>query len=289
MPEVRIAGHPIGDGHPCYIVAEIGINHNGDLAIAKKIIDVAVAAGCDAVKFQKRNPEFSVPPEQRDMLRETPWGIITYLEYRHKVEFGLDEYQEIARYCKEEGITWFASGWDQDSVDFLEQLNVPCHKIPAAALTDDSLLRHVRAKGRPIIMSTGMSTLEQVDHAVEVVGKKDLILLHCCSAYPAYYEELNLRLIPVLRDRYGVLAGYSGHETGLPTSLAAAAMGACMVERHVTLDRAMWGSDHAASLEPNGITRLVRDIRLVEQSLGDGVKRVLPREEPIIKRLRRVR
>lgn len=208
MPEVRIAGHPIGDGHPCYIVAEIGINHNGDLAIAKKIIDVAVAAGCDAVKFQKRNPEFSVPPEQRDMLRETPWGIITYLEYRHKVEFGLDEYQEIARYCKEEGITWFASGWDQDSVDFLEQLNVPCHKIPAAALTDDSLLRHVRAKGRPIIMSTGMSTLEQVDHAVEVVGKKDLILLHCCSAYPAYYEELNLRLIPVLRDRYGVLAGY---------------------------------------------------------------------------------
>jgi N-acetylneuraminate synthase len=289
MQEVRIAGRTVGDGHPCYLVAEIGINHNGDLAIAKQLIDTAAAAGCDAVKFQKRDPELSVPPEQRSMMRETPWGTITYLEYRYKVELGPEAYQEIARYCKEESIAWFASGWDEDSVDFLERLNVPCYKIPAAALTDDPLLRHVRSKSRPIIMSTGMSTLEQLDHAVEVVGKEDLILLHCCSAYPAHYEELNLRVIPMLRDRYGVLVGYSGHETGLPASVAAVAMGACMVERHVTLDRAMWGSDHAASLEPNGITRLVRDIRLVERSMGDGTKRVMPREEPLIKRLRRAR
>ncbi len=164
---------------------------------------------------------------------------------------------------------------DQQSVDFIEQFNVPCHKIASATITDENLLRHIRAKGRPIILSTGMSTLEQIDYAIDVLGKEDLVMLHACSTYPAYYEELNLRVIPMLRQRYGIPIGYSGHETGLPSSVAAVAMGACMVERHITLDRSLWGSDHAASLEPNGITRLMRDIRMVETAMGDGIKRVI--------------
>jgi N-acetylneuraminate synthase len=183
---------------------------------------------------------------------------------------------------------WFASCWDERSVDFIEQFDVPCYKIASASLTDDGLLRYTRATGKPIILSTGMSTLEEIDHAVEILGRENLLMLHACSTYPAYYEELNLRAIPVLHERYGVPVGYSGHETGIPSSVAATVLGACAVERHITMDRAMWGSDQAASLEPNGIGRLVRDIRLVEQSLGDGQKRVYEREYPIIKKLRRV-
>ncbi len=209
-------------------------------------------------------------------------------DLKRGLEFEHEEYQEIDRYCREVKIDWFASCWDEASVDLIAQFNVPCFKIASASLTDDNLLRHTRATGKPIILSTGMSTIEEVDHAVEVLGKQDLILLHACSTYPAYYEELNLRVIDLLRERYGVPVGYSGHETGLPSSVAAAVLGACVIERHITLDRSMWGSDHAASLEPNGITRLVRDIRLIEKSMGDGVKRVLEREQPIIKKLRRV-
>ena len=288
MPHVQLGNTAVGDDSPCYVIAEIGINHNGDINIAKKLIAVAVSAGCSAVKFQKRNPEVCVPAAQRSLMRETPWGLISYLDYRYRVEFGHAEYGEIDRFCRDLGIAWFASPWDEDSVDFLEAYNLPCLKIPAAKLTDDALLRHVRSKGKPLLVSTGMSTLEQVDHAVEVLGRQDLVLLHCCSAYPSHYNELNLRVIPALRARYNVPIGYSGHETGIPSSVAAVVMGACVVERHVTLDRAMWGSDHAASLEPNGITRLVRDIRLVEQAMGDSVKRVQPSEEPLIRRLRNV-
>jgi N-acetylneuraminate synthase len=286
MAEVRIGDSLAGDGHPCFIVAEIGINHNGDVNIAKELIGVAKRAGVDAIKFQKRNPEFCVPPGQRDIMRETPWGYISYFEYRKKVEFGIEQYREIDAFCSGEGIPWFASVWDESSVDFLEPFNLPCYKIASACLTDDSLLKRVRAAGRPIVLSTGMSTLEDVDHAVEVLGREDLILLHTCSVYPSHYDELNLRVIPMFKARYDLPVGYSGHETGLPSTVAAVAMGACMVERHITLDRAMWGSDHAASLEPNGITRLVRDIRLVEMAMGEGVKRILPREIPVIKRLR---
>jgi N-acetylneuraminate synthase len=285
---VTIANTRIGDGQPSYVVAEIGINHNGDVNIAKKLVTIATAAGCNAVKFQKRTPELCVPAAQRDLMRETPWGNMTYMEYRKRIEFGEKEYNEIDRFCKEVGITWFASAWDKDSVDFMEKYNTPCYKIPASKLTDDELLKYIRKQGRPVILSTGMSTLEQLDHAVDLLGKENLILLHCCSAYPAPYEDLNLRLIPFLRERYDVPSGYSGHETGLPTSLAAMVLGACAIERHITIDRAMWGSDHAASLEPNGLNRLMRDIRLVERSMGDGVKRVLPSEEPLIKRLRNV-
>ena len=285
--EVAIGNKVVGDGHPCFIIAEIGINHNGDIDLARRLISVAVAAGCDAVKFQKRTIDVVYSAEELARPRESPFGTTTG-DLKRGLEFGFDEYQMIDRYCREVKMAWFASCWDEASADFMDQFDPPCYKIASASLTDDKLLRYTRAKGKPIILSTGMCTLEEIDHAVDVLGREDLILLHACSAYPAYYPELNLRVIPAMRERYGLLVGYSGHETGLPASVAAVALGACCVERHVTLDRALWGSDHAASLEPNGITRLASYIRLVEQSLGDGVKRVVEREQLIIKKLRRV-
>ena len=285
--EVRLGSKMVGPGRPCYLIAEIGINHNGDIDIAKKLISVAVGAGCDAVKFQKRTVDVVYSPEELAKPRESPFGN-TNGDLKRGLEFELEEYQEIDRYCREVKIDWFASCWDEASVDVIARFNVPCFKIASASLTDDNLLRHTREIGKPIILSTGMSTIKEVDHAIDVLGKQDLIILHACSTYPAYYEELNLRVIDLLRNRYGVPVGYSGHETGLPSSVAATVLGACVLERHITLDRSMWGSDHAASLEPNGITRLVRDVRLIEKSMGDGVKRVLEREQPIIKKLRRV-
>jgi N-acetylneuraminate synthase len=284
---VKIAGKSIGEGSPCFVIAEIGINHNGDLAIAKLLIDVAVAAGCSAVKFQKRTVDVVYSTAELARIRESPFGT-TNGELKRALEFGRDQYAEIDRYCRERSMIWFASPWDEASVDFLEGFSVPCHKIASASLTDDNLLRHVRATKKPVILSTGMSTLAQIDHAVEILGKKDLVVLHATSTYPANYDELNLKVIPALAQRYGVPVGYSGHETGIPSSVAAVALGASVVERHLTLDRAMWGSDQAASLEPNGMTRLVRDIRLIETSFGDGLKRVFEREQPIMEKLRRV-
>jgi len=284
---VQIGQKLVGDGQPCYVVAEIGINHNGDVDLAKRLISVAVAAGCDAVKFQKRTVEVVYSAEELERLRESPFGT-TNGDLKYGLEFDYYDYQEVDAFCRASKIPWFASCWDEKSVDFIERFQVPCYKIASASLTDDHLLRHTRATGKPIILSTGMSTIEEIDHAVEVVGKENLVLLHACSTYPAYYEELNLRAIPVMRQRYGIPVGYSGHETGLPSTVASVALGAAVVERHITLDRAMWGSDHAASLEPNGITRIMRDIRMVERSMGDGVKRVYEREQPIIKKLRRV-
>jgi N-acetylneuraminate synthase len=270
-----------------FVIAEIGINHNGSLEIAKQLIDAAKNCGADAVKFQKRTVEVVYSPEELAKPRESPFGA-TNGDLKRGLELDYYDYQEIDAYCRASKIAWFASCWDEQSVDFINRFSPPCYKIASASLTDDNLLRHTRATGKPIILSTGMSTLEQIDHAVEVLGADDLILLHACSTYPAYYEELNLRAIPLMQDRYGVPVGYSGHETGIASTVAAAVLGACCVERHITLDRSMWGSDHAASLEPNGISRVVRDIRLVEQSMGDGVKRVYEREHPIIKKLRRV-
>lgn len=284
---VKIGKKLVGDGQPCYVIAEIGINHNGNLDIAKRLISVAVAAGCDAVKFQKRTIEVVYSDEELARPRESPFGT-TNRDLKEALEFDFDDFEEIDKYCKAVNIPWFVSCWDEASVDMMAEFDVPCFKIASASLTDDHLLRHTRAQRKPIILSTGMSTYQEIDHAIEVLGKDDLVVMHSCSTYPAYYEELNLRAIPTMRDRYGVPIGYSGHETGISSSVAAAVLGACSVERHVTLDRSMWGSDQAASLEPNGITRLIRDIRLVEQSMGDGVKRVYERELPIIKKLRRV-
>lgn len=284
---VKLGGREVGDGQPCFVIAEIGINHNGNIDLAKRLISVAVAAGCDAVKFQKRTVEVVYTAEELAKPRESPFGT-TNGDLKRALEFGIEDYEEIDKYCKAVKISWLVSCWDEQSIDLMKDFNLPCFKIASASLTDDHLLRHTRATGKPLILSTGMSTLAEVDHALDVLGKQDLILMHTCSTYPASYDELNLRTIPVLRERYGVPVGYSGHETGIPTSVAAVVLGSCCVERHITMDRAMWGSDQAASLEPNGISRLVRDIRLIEQSMGDGVKRVYERELPIIKKLRRV-
>lgn len=287
MTTIRIGNKLIGDDQPCFIVAEIGINHNGDVDLAKRLISVALAAGCDAVKFQKRTVDVVYSAEELAKPRENPFGP-TNGDLKYGLEFEREEYEEIDAFCKSVKMLWFASPWDEGSVDFLETFDIPVYKIASASLTDDNLLRHIRATGKPVILSTGMSTYSEIDHAVEVLGKEDLVLMHATSTYPASYPELNLRAIPTMAVRYGVPIGYSGHETGIPTSVCAAVLGACSVERHITMDRAMWGSDHAASLEPNGISRLVRDIRLWEQAKGDGVKRVYEREFPIIKKLRRV-
>jgi N-acetylneuraminate synthase len=286
MSQVKIGNILVGDGQPCFVIAEIGINHNGDINIAKKLIDVAEASGCNAVKFQKRTIDVVYTKEELAKPRENPFGE-TNGDLKYGLEFENEEYTEINKYCREEQITWFASCWDETSVDFIDKFNPPCYKIASASITDDNLLKYTKSKGKPIILATGMSTIEQVDHAVEVLGTDNLIILHSCSTYPAHYNELNLKVIPVMKERYKVPIGYSGHETGLASSVAAVALGASVIERHVTLDRSMWGSDQAASLEPSGITRLVRDIRLIEESMGDGVKKVFERELPIIKKLRR--
>jgi len=283
---IMIGNREVGDNQPCFIIAEIGINHNGNLEIARRLIDAAVHAGCDAVKFQKRTVEVVYTPEELAKPRESPFGT-TNGDLKRGLEFGLAQYQEIDRYCRQKGILWFASCWDETSVDFIEQFRPPCYKIASASLTDDSLLRHHRKYGRPIILSTGMSTLEQVDHAVEVLGKENLLLMHTNSTYPSKNDELNLRVLQTLARRYGVPVGYSGHEVGLAPSIGAVALGACAIERHITLDRAMWGSDQAASVEPQGFERLVKDIRAVEKALGDGIKRVFDSELPIMKKLRR--
>lgn len=287
MGAVQIGSRSVGDDQPCFIIAEIGINHNGDVDLAKRLISVAVAAGCDAVKFQKRTVEVVYSAEELAKPRENPFGS-TNGDLKHGLEFGQEEYEEINAFCKSVRMPWFISPWDEASVDFIEPFNPPVYKVASASLTDDNLLKHIRKTGKPVIASTGMSTYAEIDHAVSVLGKKDLVLMHTTSTYPANYEELNLRAIPTMATRYGVPIGYSGHETGIPTSVCAVALGACSVERHITMDRAMWGSDQAASLEPNGISRLVRDVRLWEQAKGDGVKRVFEREIPIIKKLRRV-
>ena len=283
---VEIGGVKVGLGQPAYIIGEIGINHNGDLDVCKKLIDVAAAAGCNAVKFQKRTPELCVPEAQKSITRETPWGVMTYLEYRHRIELNQDQYAEIDRYAKTKGLHWFASCWDNPSVDAIDRFSPVAYKIASASLTDDSLLRYVASKGKPVILSTGMSTQDEIDHAVGLFDKSRLILTHATSTYPCSPDELNLRVMASLRNRYNVPVGYSGHETGLQTTVAAVALGACVIERHITLDRAMWGTDQAASVEPSGLHRLVRDIRVVERAFGDGVKRVYASELPIRAKLR---
>jgi len=285
--ELKIGDRMVGDGHPAYIIAEIGINHNGNLETAKEMILSARETGADAIKFQKRTPELCVPKDQWDIMRETPWGYISYLDYRKRIEFGQAEYQAINDFCQDLGIDWFASVWDENSVDFMEQFNPVCYKVPSAALTDISLLKKIRSTGRPIILSSGMSTHEQIDASVSAIGTQDLVLMHSTSAYPCDPMELNLRMIETLRAKYDCPIGYSGHEVGLITTVVAVAMGAAAVERHFTLDRAMWGGDQAASVEPGGFRKLVKYIRVTEMSLGDGVKRVYDSEQSSLKKLRR--
>ncbi len=285
---IQIKDRIVGDGQRTYILAEIGINHNGSLEIAKKLINSAVSSGCDAVKFQKRTPHLCVPVHQRDVMKETPWGTMTYLEYRDRVEFGEAEYREIDGYCKEKGIMWFASCWDEPSVDFLEQFSPVCHKVSSAVLTNDNLLRHLNATKRPIILSTGMSTMAEIRHAVSLLNQDRLLIAHCTSSYACRPEELNLNMIKTLRQEFNCPIGYSGHELGLVTTCAAVAMGASFVERHITLDRGMWGNDQKASLEPGDFKRLVNDIREIEKALGDGTKQVYDSERAVLLKLRKI-
>ncbi len=292
MPrEITIGSRQVGDGHPTYIVGEIGINHNGDVDTAKKLIEMAKWAGADAVKFQKRTPEICTPPDQQNKMRETPWGYITYLEYRYKVEFDSEQYKEIDEHCKKVGIDWFVSVWDEQSVDFMEEhFNPIAYKLPSAALTDHTLIRKVRSTGHPLIMSTGMSTMEEIYTAMGAAGTDNLLICHTTSTYPCPEKELNLRMIETLRNSFpGVPIGYSGHEVGLLPSVIAVAFGASFVERHITLDRAMWGSDQAASVEPGGLFRLVKNIRLVPDALGDGVKKIYESEMSAREKLRLVK
>ncbi len=287
-PQIEIGGKAIGPGRSVYVIAEIGINHNGDVELAKQLIDVAKMSGCDAVKFQKRTPEKCVPPGQQRVPRETPWGVLEYLDYRRRLEFSRAQYCEIDAYCRERKISWFASPWDEESVEFLEAFAPPCFKVPSAALTDAALLSRIGRTARPVILSTGMSTIDEIREAVRTLGDVPLALMHCTSAYPAKPEELNLRVMRALADEFGCPVGYSGHEVGLQATYAAVALGAALVERHITLDRAMWGTDQAASVEPGGLLRLVRDIRIIERAMGDGVKRVYDSERAAMTKLRRV-
>jgi N-acetylneuraminate synthase len=287
--ETHIGNRLVGDGHPVYVIAEIGINHNGDLGIAKQLIDAAVRAGADAVKFQKRTPEVATPPDQQRQMRDTPWGYITYLEYRYKVEFNKAQYAEIDKFCRQRGIPWMVSVWDEPSVDFMEEFDTQAYKIPSASLTNLRLIRRARATGKLLILSSGMSTMEEIRNGVEAAGVRNLTLMHCTSTYPCKPEELNLKMIETLRREFpDVPIGYSGHEVGLVPSTTAVALGACMVERHLTLDRAMWGSDQAASVEPGGFARLVKYIRVTEAARGDGVKKVYESERVSLKKLRGV-
>lgn len=272
-----------------YIIAEIGINHNGDLDIAKKLIDISAAAGCDAVKFQKRNPDVCVPEHQKSVMRDTPWGKMTYLKYKYKVEFGKEEYDEIDRYCKNKGISWSASPWDLDSLEFLNQYDVPFIKLPSAMITDEELLKATCRTGKRVIISTGMSSEKEVNNACSILklNSKDYAVLHCNSTYPAPIEELNLSCIQTLKKKYNCEVGYSGHEFRLGTSVAAVYLGASIIERHVTLDRTMWGSDHMASVEPQGLFKLVSGIRELEKSYGDGIISVTESEKPVRDKLRK--
>lgn len=286
--EIQIDKRMVGAGNPVYIIGEIGINHNGDINIAKKLIREAYLAGLDAVKFQKRTPEICVPKEQQSQMRDTPWGYISYLDYRYKVEFNEQDYRDIDNLCKELGMTWFVSVWDEPSVDFMEQFSPACYKVPSASMTDLPLLKKLRVTGKPIILSTGMSTMDQIRTAIHEIGSEDLVITHTTSAYPCPPDELNLRMIETLQHEFDCPIGYSGHEVGLVPSAVAVALGACLVERHITLDRAMWGSDQAASVEPQGMEKLVKYIRVTEQAMGDGVKKVYDSEKSSLQKLRRV-
>ena len=286
--KVQIGDRFIGEGEPVYIIAEIGINHNGSLNMAKKLIDGAVFAGCDAVKFQKRTPELCTPIDQWNIERDTPWGRMTYIDYRRRIEFGLNEYTEIDNYCKQKEIHWFASAWDECAVEFMEQFNPVVYKMASATITDSDLLIKIKSTRKPVILSTGMSSMEQIEKAISLLDINNLLLAQSTSSYPCKLNELNLMVIRSFADKYrNIPIGYSGHETGLAPTYAAVAIGASFIERHMTLDRALWGTDQAASVEITGMFRLVKDIRDIEKALGDGNKIVYDSEKSAQKKLRK--
>tara|TARA_Y100000768_G_scaffold53399_1_gene35145 strand:+ start:2025 stop:2897 length:873 start_codon:yes stop_codon:yes gene_type:complete len=284
--DASINNRLIGKNYPCFLIGEIGINHNGDIENVFKLIDAAKEAKFDAVKFQKRTPKECVPVDQWEIMRETPWGFISYIDYREKMEFSFDDYKRIIDYANQKDITWFASCWDESSVEFMEELDIPCYKIASASITNINLLEKVSKTKRPVMMSTGMSTMKEIQTAVEILDCDNFLIAHSTSSYPANYNELNLKMINTLDEMYDCPIGYSGHEVGLSTTISTIPLGACFIERHITLSRAMWGTDQSASIEPQGMVKLARDIRLVESALGDGIKKVYDSEKPIIAKLR---
>lgn len=285
---VNVGGKIIGDNYPCFVIAEIGINHNGSIELAKQMIDIAVTTGCDAVKFQKRTVDIVYTKEELAKERKSVFGN-TNGDLKRGLEFNKEQYQEIDAYCRRKGIIWFASCWDEQAVDFIDTFDPPCYKIASASLTDDKLLKYTKSKGKPILMSTGMSTMNEIRHAVSIVGEDNLVLFHCTSTYPTDANEANLKVIETLKKEFSCPIGYSGHERGLTPSILAVAVGANAVERHITVDRTNWGSDQAASLEMAGLYHMVRDIRQVPLLMGDGIKVVYKSELPIIEKLRRVK
>lgn len=288
MDEIIIKNRCISKNSPVFFLAEIGINHNGSLKLAKQLIDMASMLGCDAVKFQKRTPDICVPEDQKNIMRETPWGDMTYLEYKKKIEFEHEEYSEIDKYCKDKDILWTASVWDLESFDFIEKFNVPFHKIASAKITDRDLLEKVKATKKPVFLSTGGSTMQQVKKAVNFLeSTNQLVILHCNSGYPSEDNELNLNVIKTYQKEYpDKIIGYSGHERGITASIVSAVFGAKVIERHITLDRTLWGTDQAASLEYDGLKRLLRDLGKLPVWLGDGKKVVFDAEKKIMEKLR---
>ena len=284
---VQIGNRLIGHNHPIFMVAELGINHNGDIEVCKKMIDMVINTGWDAVKFQKRTIDRVYSREKLEKPRESPFGT-TNGDLKRGLEFEEEHYNEIARYCKQKGIMWFGSAWDEDSVDFLESFNVPCHKVASAMLTHKNFLKKLRETEKPIILSTGMSSFEQMGKAVDILGEDDLIILHCTSTYPTAEHEHNINFIKNLRKYFNCPIGYSGHGVGIWPTIIAAAHGACVLERHITLDRAMFGSDQSASLERKGMEIISELSKLIPKYLGDGKKRIYESEKPIIEKLRRV-
>lgn len=284
---VKVGNKIIGDNHPCFIIGEIGINHNGSLDLAKKLISLAHFFGCDAVKFQKRTVEDVYTKEELEAPRQSVFGE-TNGELKRGLEFGYEEYFEIDKHCKELDILWFASCWDKKSVDFMEKFDTCAYKIPSALITDIELLKYTKTKNKPILISTGMSTVEEIDKAIDIVGTDNTVIYHCTSTYPSDNNELNLNVIKTFREKYDCPIGYSGHEKGVVSSVIAAVLGANSIERHITLDRTLWGSDQAASLEPEGLRKMIRDIRNLKGFLGDGIKKVYDSEIPVKKKLRKV-
>ena len=271
-----------------FFIAEIGINHNGDINNALKLIEASKLAGCDAVKFQKRTPEIATPKSSWNVMRDTPWGKMKYIDYKKKIEFGKKEYNLIDKYCRKIGILWTASCWDIPSVNFIEKYKVKFHKVPSACITDLELLNALKKTKKPIIISTGMSTEKQIKNAVKILDQKNLSILHCNSSYPAPNDQLNLRYITKLSKLFKKSTiGYSGHEMNLSASVAAVVLGAKVIERHITLDKSMWGTDQQASIEPLGFARLIGDVRNVEKSLGRPIKHVYPEEKKIMLKLRK--
>lgn len=287
--KIKVGNRYIGEGEPLYLIAEIGINHNGDMQIAKKLIDATFATGWDCAKFQKRTPDICVPEGQKNVMRETPWGEMTYLEYKHKIEFQKKEYDYIDKYCKEKPIAWTASAWDMPSLEFLLNYDLPFIKVPSAKITELDLVKECAKSGKPVFISTGMSTIEEVDNAVEILEKfanGNYVLFHTNSTYPSKINELNLQMIKTLKDRYGCIVGYSGHEYELEPTVIAPVFGASVIERHVTLDHNMWGTDHSASLEVLGMDMLEKRVRTTKTIVGDGIKTISCGEEKIREKLR---